>query len=96
MSILQKKKTIIPEPNNYDFKELDNDIKSCGLEDVDKDFAKRNESVFKNLTINPKKENPVAVLCNRMESGLSKRELCFLLAKATLIEMVRQAKEDKK
>lgn len=98
MSILQskiKKKVLdIPEPKDYDFSQAEDDLKARGLDHVTKSFIKRNEGVFKNLKINAKLENPVAIVASRMESCMSKRELAFLLAKSTLIEMMKQQESE--
>jgi hypothetical protein len=95
MSILQKKKIDIPEPKEYDYSELKNDILACGLDY--KSFDKRNKDLFTNLVVDSKIQNPVAVVCNKIESSFSKRELAYLLSKSTLLEMVKiQEKQLKK
>ena len=89
MSILQKKKGDIPEPKPYDFKNTKSDIDACGLDE--KSFEKRNMEIFTDLDLD-RNENVVAVIANKMEMGLSKREVCYLLSKVTMIEMMKKAK----
>jgi len=91
MSILQKKNIDIPVAKAYNKSELENDLASCGIDYKDStNFPKRNELIFKELKVEPSKENVVAVVCERMEAQLSKRELAFLLAKSTLIDMMKE------
>lgn len=94
MNILQKKKIDIPEPKDYDFSNTDNDIESCGLEHVT--FLQRNKNLFNDFVVDASKQNVVALLCDRMERSLSKRELAFLLAKNTLMEHMKQEQAEAK
>lgn len=93
MSILQKKIADIPEPGNYDKSNTKDDAEACGLDTVS--FKVRNKDMFVNLMID-KKDNAVAVLCQRFEQALSKRELAFLLAKSTLMEHMKLEMENAK
>jgi len=97
MSILQRKgkvkNMVITEPKDYDFGATTNDLKACGLEHVQEEFVDRNKTVFTNLKIDAKLENPVAIVASKMEKCMSKRELAYLLAKSTLIAMMQDAEK---
>lgn len=99
MFLTKNKKAVIdiPEPGDYQISEVDDDLKSCGLEGQKESFLKRADLVFDNeLKVNPKKENAVAVIAQKLEECLSKRELAYLLSKQSLILMQNtQGKSEK-
>lgn len=90
--MLKKKSTPkleVPTPGEYDFSEMENDKKACGLDTTT--LKERMDNVF-SLQPDVEKENIVAVISSRFENNLSKREMAFILTQQSLMSMMAEEK----
>ena len=78
-----KAKLELPAHGEYDAKNFDNDLASCGITDVE-GFMARHKEMFASLTVDSGQDNPVATVCKKMEETFSHREICFLMSKDLL------------
>lgn len=89
MSFFKRKSVKLPEPGEFKKGDLD-DLGACGLSSSKlskNDLLKRNEDFFEivktDLSEN-EDDNPVAIVCERLEQNFSSREISFLLAKTMI------------
>ena len=80
----EKKAAVIPEAGDYDPSNMENDLASCGITDIES-FSSRHDELFSNLVVNSQEGNPVATVAKSMEEKFSKRELAFLISKDLLM-----------
>lgn len=89
-------KAEIPTHGDYDPSNFENDLKACGITDVE-DFKNRYQMLFNNLVVDSSQENPVATVAKKIEETFSPREVAFLMSKdllqAAYNESVNQLKE---
>ena len=92
-------KVELPTHGDYDVKNFDNDMASCGVTDVEGLIARYNQ-LFGNLVVDSDQENPVATVCKRIEETFSHREISFLMARdllqAAYNESVQNLKKENK
>jgi hypothetical protein len=85
----------LPEHGEYDTKNFDNDMNSCGITDIES-FQKRHIELFSNLVVDSNEQNPVATVCKKIETAFSKREIAFLMSKDLLTAAYKQSLESLK
>ncbi len=83
----------IPIPGDYDLTNFDNDLASCGINDVES-FENRHKELFNNLIVDSSSENAVATVAKKIEESFSKREIAFLMSKDLLMAAYNKSREE--